>query len=47
LRKDTNGTGDTEENGVVVGFRQAVILEENTTVCVYIGESEDLDVSFA
>jgi hypothetical protein len=32
LRKDTNGSGDTEEDGVVVGLGQAVVLEEDTRV---------------
>lgn len=32
LRKDTQSTGDTEEDGVVVGLSQAVVLEEDTRV---------------
>lgn len=38
LGQDTNGTGDTEENGVVVGLSQTVVLEENTRVGVDVGE---------
>lgn len=32
LGQDTQSTGDTEENGVVVGLSQAVVLEEDTGV---------------
>lgn len=32
LRKDTKGTGNTEEDGVVVGFGKTVVLEEDTGV---------------
>jgi hypothetical protein len=32
LRKDTKGTGNTEEDGVVVGFGKTVVLEEHTRV---------------
>lgn len=32
LRKDTNGSGNTEENSVVVGLSQTVVLEEDTGV---------------
>lgn len=32
LRKDTQSTGDTEEDGVVVGLSQAVVLEEDAGV---------------
>jgi hypothetical protein len=32
LRKDTNGTGDTEENSVVVSLSQTIVLEEDTRV---------------
>jgi hypothetical protein len=32
LRKDTKGTGNTEEDGVVVGFGKTVVLEEDTRV---------------
>lgn len=32
LRKDTKGTGNTEENGVVVGLGKTVVLEEDTGV---------------
>lgn len=37
MRKDTNGAGDTEENSVVVGLGQTVILEENTRVGINVG----------
>ena len=32
LRKDTKGTGNTEQDGVVVGFGKTVVLEEDTRV---------------
>ena len=32
LRKDTNGTGHTEQNGVEVLLSQAVVLEKDTGV---------------
>lgn len=32
LRKDTKGTGNTEEDGVVVGLGKTVVLEEDTRV---------------
>lgn len=32
LRKDTNGAGNTEENGVVAGLGETVVLEEDTGV---------------
>lgn len=32
LRKNTQGTGDTEQNSVVVGFVQAIVLQEDTGV---------------
>jgi hypothetical protein len=32
LRQDTNGTGNTEEDGVVAGFGQTVVLEQDTGV---------------
>lgn len=32
LGKDTQSTGDTEENGVIAGFSQAIILEEDPRV---------------
>lgn len=32
LGQDTEGTGDTEQDGVVVGLGQAVVLEKNTRV---------------
>lgn len=32
LRKDTKGTRNTEENGVVVGLGKTIVLEENTGV---------------
>lgn len=34
LWEDTNRSGHTEENSVVVGFSQAVVLEKDTGVCV-------------
>ena len=34
MRKDTNGTGNTEEDGVVVGLGQAIVLEEDTRVSI-------------
>ena len=38
LGQDTNGTGNTEQDGVVVGLSQAVVLEENTRVGIDVGE---------
>jgi hypothetical protein len=49
LRKDTQSTGDTKENGVVAGLSKTVVLEENTrvlcriaiskrTLCRFVGE---------
>lgn len=38
LGQDTDGTGHTEEDGVVVGLRQAVVLQENTGVGIDVGE---------
>lgn len=38
LGKDTNGAGDTEEDGVVVGLGEAVVLEQDTGVGVDVGE---------
>lgn len=35
LRKDTKGTGNTEEDGVVVGLSETVVLEEDTGVLFY------------
>ena len=32
LGQDTQSTGDTEEDGVVVGLSQAVVLQEDTGV---------------
>lgn len=32
LGKDTQSTGDTEENRVIAGFSQAIILEEDPRV---------------
>jgi hypothetical protein len=32
LGKDTNGAGDTEEDGVVVLLNETVVLEEDTGV---------------
>lgn len=32
LRKDTKGTGNTEEDSVVVGLGKTVVLEEDTGV---------------
>lgn len=32
LGKDTQSTGNTEEDGVVVGLSQAIVLEEDTRV---------------
>jgi len=37
LREDTKGTGDTEEDGVVVLFNETIVLEEDTRVGVYVG----------
>lgn len=37
LGKDTNGTRNTEEDGVVVGLGQAVVLEQDTGVSVDVG----------
>ncbi|KAI6759071.1 hypothetical protein HG531_013832 [Fusarium graminearum] len=36
LGKDTNGTGDTEEDGVVVSLSETVVLEEDTGVGVNV-----------
>mgnify|MGYP005989195041 CR=1 FL=1 len=38
LGKDTNGARNTEEDGVVVGLSQAVVLEQNTRVGIDVGE---------
>ena len=38
LGQDTQSTGDTEENGVVVGLGQTVVLEEDTGVGVDVRE---------
>lgn len=38
LGKDTNGAGNTKEDGVVAGLGQAVVLEENTRVGIDVGE---------
>lgn len=38
LGEDTNGAGDTKEDGVVVGLGEAVVLEEDTGVGVDVGE---------
>lgn len=32
LGKDTQGTGNAEENSVIAGFSQAIILKEDTRV---------------
>lgn len=32
LRQDTKGAGHTEENGVVIGLGQAVVLQKHTGV---------------
>ena len=32
LGQDTQSTGDTEEDGVVVGLSQAIVLQEDTGV---------------
>jgi hypothetical protein len=32
LRKDTEGTGNTEEDGIVVGLSKAIVLEKDTGV---------------
>jgi len=37
LGKDTNGTRNTEEDGVVVSLGQAIVLEENTRVGIDVG----------
>ena len=37
LGKDTNGAGDTEENSVVVGLGETVVLEEDTGVGIDVG----------
>jgi hypothetical protein len=37
LGKDTNGTGDTEEDSVVVSLSETVVLEEDTRVGVNVG----------
>lgn len=38
LGKDTNGARNTEEDGVVVGLGETVVLEEDTRVGVDVGE---------
>lgn len=38
LGQDTNGTRNTEEDSVVVGLSQAVVLQENTGVGIDVGE---------
>jgi len=37
LWENTEGTGNTEENGVVVGLSQAVVLKEDTRVGINVG----------
>lgn len=37
LGKDTNGTGHTEQDGVVVSLGQTVVLEENSRVGIDVG----------
>ena len=37
LGKDTNGAGDTEEDGVVASLSETVVLEEDTGVGVNVG----------
>jgi hypothetical protein len=36
LRKHSERSRDTEENGIVARLRQTVVLQENTGVCVDI-----------
>lgn len=38
LREDTDGAGNTEEDGVVAGLGEAVVLEEDTGVGIDVGE---------
>lgn len=38
MGEDTNGAGDTEEDGVVAGLGEAVVLEEDTGVGIDVGE---------
>lgn len=38
LRQNTESAGDTEEDGVVAGFGQAVVLQENAAVRVNVRE---------
>lgn len=40
LRKDTQSTGDTKEDGVVVGLSKTVVLEEDTRVLYRIAISK-------
>lgn len=37
LREDTDGAGYAEEDGVVAGFGETVVLEENTGVSIDVG----------
>jgi hypothetical protein len=36
LRKNTNSTGNTEKNSVVVGLSQAIVLEKDTRVLLHV-----------
>lgn len=36
LRKDTNSSGNTEENSVVAGLSQTIVLQKNTGVCIHV-----------
>jgi len=47
LRENTNGSGNTEENSIVTGFGQSVILEENTGVSINVGEWVPIAVSLS
>lgn len=38
LGKDTNGAGHAEQNSVVAGLGQTVVLQENTGVGIDVGE---------
>lgn len=37
LRQHTNGTRDTEEDSVVLGLSQAIVLQENTRMSIDVG----------